>query len=49
MQNNIIILALMTLLALPATAQIDLQYQQSRKKGGKDDEPTPEPETEEAI
>lgn len=30
-------------------AKIDLQYQQSRKKGGKDDEPTPEPETEEAI
>ena len=29
-------------------AKIDLQYQQSRKKGGKD-EPTPEPETEEAI
>ena len=25
-------------------AKIDLQYQQSRKKGGKDDEPTPEPE-----
>lgn len=30
-------------------AKIDLQYQQSRKKGGKDDDPTPEPETEEAI
>ena len=30
-------------------AKIDLQYQQSRKKGGKDDDSTPEPETEEAI
>jgi hypothetical protein len=30
-------------------AKIELQYQQSRKKGGKDDDPTPEPETEEAI
>ena len=27
-------------------AKIELQYQQSRKKGGKDDEPTPEPEEE---
>ncbi|MCR5193023.1 MAG: hypothetical protein K6D59_06935 [Bacteroidales bacterium] len=27
-------------------AKIDLQYQQSRKKGGKEDEPTPEPEEE---
>ena len=30
-------------------AKIDLQYQQSRKKGGKDDEPTPETETAEEI
>lgn len=30
-------------------AKIDLQYQQSRKKGGKDDEPTPETETTEEI
>lgn len=27
-------------------AKIELQYQQSRKKGGKDDELTPEPEEE---
>ena len=30
-------------------AKIDLQYQQSRKKGGKEEDEEPEPETEEAI